>query len=103
MANTWIGTNNLQKCENVLTVDVPKYIRDKYPPCCIISSNQEHFFIDSARALIAKLEPIGADFVHYYAPPEVEKLEHGFMNRFASSKCAREALDMTLSFLDAHR
>lgn len=103
MINSWMGTNNLAKCENALTLDVPKFIKDKYPPCCIISSNQEHFFLDSALALIAKLEPIGADFVHYYAPPEEEKLEHGFMNRFATSKCAGEAFAMTLSFLDAHR
>lgn len=103
MINTWIGTNNLKKSKNALTMDVPKFVKDKYPPCCIISSNDGHCFIDAARQMIAKLEPIGADFVHYYAPPEVEKLEHGFMNRFETSKCAGEAFAMTLSFLDAHR
>lgn len=103
MINTWMGTNNLKKCENALTLDVPKFVKDKYPPCCLISSNEDHFFVDAARQLIAKLEPIGADYVHYYVPAEVEKLEHGFMNRFATNEHAAEAFQMTLDFLDAHR
>lgn len=102
MMGTWVGSNNMKKCKKAEPLDVPKYIRDKYPPCVIIASNLEHFFPEGARQLKEKMDAIGGDYAYFYIPKEVEELEHGFMNRFTSSKGAREALELTIRFMDAH-
>lgn len=103
MMGTWVGTNNMKKCKKAELLDVPKCIKDKYPPCVIIASNLEHFFPDGAKQLKDRLDAIGGDYAYFYIPKEVEELEHGFMNRFATSKGAREALELTLDFMERHK
>ena len=99
---TWLGVNDLSECTHAVPLDVPKCIKDRYPPACIIASNLEHYFPESAQQLADALEAIGGDYVHFYRPESVEKLEHGFINRFAASKCAAEAVEMVVQFLRSH-
>lgn len=102
MFNTWMGTNSLKKCEWAKPLVVPQYIKNQYPPSCIISSNLEHFFPDAARQLKEKLDAIGGEYAYYYRPQETEKLEHGFMNRYRTSQCAGEAFELTMAFMETH-
>lgn len=55
--------------------------------------------MDSAQDLAEKLTAIGADHTFFYRGPEYGKLNHGYLQKFASEPCAKECLNHLLAFL----
>ncbi len=99
MLGCWAGTNDLKDPNIELSMNAVKWIVDTYIPSFINSSNQEIWFLDSAQDLAAALEKIGVEYEFFYRGPECDKLEHGYMQRFASNPYAKECFEHMLAFV----
>lgn len=100
MAGCWLGTDEVQKSDVIKLLDAAKWIGDVYIPSFINSSNQEIWFIDSAKALAEALERNGTEYEFFYRGPECDKLNHGYMQLFVSNQYAKECFDHMLAFVD---
>lgn len=101
LTRTWLGEEDIFSSPAALSVDVPSNIIGDYPPAFIITSNAEPWFPASAQKLRNALERHGLDYEYYEQCTDVEKLEHGFLNRLTTSPSARECMDRLLAFLKA--
>ena len=100
MFGCWLGLDNpSEDREAEKKIDAAKWIKDTYIPSFINSSNQEIWFRDSAEDLVEALEKNGTDYEFFYRGPELDTLEHGYMQRFASNRYARECLEHLITFM----
>lgn len=95
----WVGTDDYAASEIARTINPVPWITQQYIPSFINSSNQEVWFLDSAQELAAALTRIGTDYELFYRGPELEKLEHGYMQRFATNTSAHECFEHMLAFM----
>lgn len=86
----WLGEEDLDEGTYARQIDVPSHIRDFYPPAFINTSNLESWFVRSASDLREALERRGLPHEFFFAPRSVEELEHGFVNRHATSDVAAD-------------
>lgn len=100
MLGCWMGQDNLSTSELVNFLDATKWIGETYLPSFINSSNQEIFFEDSAKDLVAVLERNGTDYEYFFRGTECDNLEHGYMQCFASNQYARECLEHMVAFME---
>jgi len=96
---TWIGDEDMSVSDMAHLLEIPKHIKGSYPPSFIIGSNIEHWFEESAKELHDVLELYGVENVLYSPDQSIDKLEHGYLNRFATNQCAKECLDKMLVFI----
>lgn len=99
MLGCWIGSDDLKNPEIEAVLNPVPWIQNRYFPAFINSSNQEIWFLDSAQDLAEKLASIGADYEFFYRGPEHGKLNHGYLQKFASEPCAKECFEHLLAFL----
>lgn len=100
MLGCWLGMDEPSvKKEAEEKLDAAKWIEDTYIPSFINSSNQEIWFLDSAEDLVKALEKNGTDYEFFYCGPELDQLEHGYMQRFASNRYAKECLEHFIAFM----
>ena len=99
MLGCWMGANDLTDPEMELSLNAVHWIQERYIPSFINSSNQEIFFLDSARDLASVLEKIGTDYELFYRGPERDELHHGYMQKFASNPYAKECFEHMLAFV----
>lgn len=95
----WFGVEDILTDPVRDLVDVPKHIRDKYPPTFITASNDGPTFKLDADRLSEKLREIGVDCEYYYVPNEVDNLTHGYANNFDHNESARGCVNAALSLL----
>ena len=101
MFGCWMGVDKPSKREDITTLlDPTKWIGDTYIPSFINSSNMEIWFRDSAEDLAAFLEKNGTDYEFFIRGQECDKLEHGYMKRFASNEYAKECFEHMLQFME---
>lgn len=101
MFGCWVGADSPSKNADVaLFFDAPKWIGDTYIPSFINSSNQEIWFMDSARDLAAALDKNGTDYEFFFRGEECDRLEHGYMQRFADNVYAKECFEHMLRFME---
>ena len=104
MFGCWFGVDYPSKNEEIAELfDAAKWIKESYIPSFINTSNLEIWFIDSAKDLAAVLEKNGTDYEYFYRGKECDSLEHGYMQRFASNKYARECLEHMVEFMRRQR
>lgn len=103
MLGCLMGVDDLPSSEVSDIMDATKWINETYPPSFICSSNMEIWFEDSANDLVDVLKKNGVDYVYYYRGQEYDKLEHGFMGRFAENKYAKECLEEMIGFMEKRR
>lgn len=101
MSKAFLGTSNM-KGEKATLLDASKFIVRKYIPSFINSSNMENWFVKSADDLKSVLDQYDSEYEYCYFPPDVDALEHGYMNRFSENACARECLDRMIAFARKH-
>lgn len=100
MLGCWLGIDEPSSSEEAeKRMDASKWIEDFYLPSFIITSNEQVWFVDSAKDLSKVLEANGTDYEYFYRGPQCDKLEHGFMQRFAENQYAKECLDHMLDFV----
>lgn len=100
MLGCWIGMDEPSANDEAeAKLDAAKWIKDTYIPSFINSSNQEIWFLDSAEDLAAVLEKNGTDHEFFYRGSELDTLEHGYMQRFASNQYAKECLEHMIAFM----
>ena len=102
LTGSWLGVEPLEGSREAVLLNAVDYIREGYPPAFITSSNQEHFFYNSAKDLEAVLTKYGIPNEVYYCPAEEDKLEHGFLTRYQSNDHA-ECFERILAFLEKHK
>ncbi len=83
-----------------LLLDATKWIGEEYIPAFINSSNTEIWFWDSAKSLADVLEKNGTEHEFFFRGQECDKLEHGYMQRFASNIYAKECFEHMLMFME---
>lgn len=101
MTKAFIGNSNLG-CDKAKLLEAPKYIIKKYIPSFVNSSNMEPWFVKSGEDLCRVLDKYNSEYEYCYFPPEVDALEHGYVNRFSENACARECLDRMIAFARKH-
>ena len=101
MFGCWVGVDKPSEKEEIATLlDAAKWIRDRYFPTFIISSNLEIWFQDSAEDLAAVLEKNNTEYEYFFRGREYDELEHGFMKRYKNNKYAKECLEQMLEFME---
>lgn len=100
MLGCWLGTDDLSDPEMERSMNPLHWIKDRYIPSFINTSNQEIWFLDSAQDLAAVLEKTGTDYEYFYRGPEHGKLDHGYMQKFASEPCAKECFEHLIAFVE---
>lgn len=104
MFGCWMGTDCPSENEEVeILLNPVKWIKDAYIPSFITSSNMEIWFQDSAEDLAAALEKNGTEYEYFFRGQEFDKLEHGYMKRYAGNKYAKECFDHMLEFMENRR
>ncbi len=99
MTETWLGTSDLRSSEAARQLDMEANFGETYLPTYLIASNKEAFFEQGATAFAKLLEKCGVHYEYYYRDKTFEELEHGFMQRFASNKYARECFERMMKFI----
>lgn len=100
---TWFGVDDILNDPIRDLVNVPRHIKDQYPPTFITASNDGPVFFQDAEALCSRLREIGAECVYYFVPYETDHLTHGYANDFNTNPHARECVETAIQFLEKQR
>lgn len=100
MTQTWLGTADLEKSEQVRQLDMEANFNGDYLPSFLIASNREPFFEQGATAFAKLLENSGIRYEYYYRDKSYDDLEHGFMQRFKSNQYAKECFEGMMKFIE---
>lgn len=110
MAGCWLGVDDVRGEQGrriTELLDVPRHIRDSYPPAAIVSSNVQRFFPDSAHALNRVLDDIAVPHLLLLPSREEGAFDHGFLSQEGDgpvpARCRREAIDFMASQIGAAR
>lgn len=96
----WTGDEDIENCKATAIINVPKHIKDKYPPSVVIESNVQHFFPDSARELCEVLEKIGAEYIHIAPDKAKGNYDHGFITNYENDEYVKGLFFSVLDFMD---
>lgn len=100
MLGCWLGVDEPSKHRVANILNAAKWIEDIFFPSFIISSNQNVFFWDSAKELSDILEKNGTEHEFFYRGPELDLLNHGFLQLFRSNQYARECFEHMNAFIE---
>ncbi len=100
LASAWLGIEPVKGSREAALMDATEYILPGYPPTMTVTSNQEAVFWENTDKLKAVLDRIGTPCAVFDGRKYDEKLSHGFMTCWQSSKGARDCFEQVSAFID---